>query len=148
MIVNADQLCEIFGFSAKTLYNYKNQGMPISGKDGKSVLYDTVKIHEWLESRTLSQAEGTDLTTERTRKTKIEADLAELEYKQRHGELVEMQEVKKEWEGLILSCRAKLMGLPSKLASVAMSLQSQDEIQQYITDEIYKSLEELSNSYV
>ena len=56
------------------------------------------------------------LQREKTRLTKAQADKAELEVSELEGKLIPATLVQETWQDFVANVRAKLLGLPSKLA--------------------------------
>ena len=59
------------------------------------------------------------------------------------AELLPADEVLKTWTEMITAMRAKLLGLPSRLANRVMSFDTVIEAEQYVKDEVYRALREL-----
>ena len=85
-----------------------------------------------------------DFHVEKARLTKIQADKAELEYKEACGELVRADDVSRHWYDMINACKNRLLSVPSRAAPVVSSESSAGMCQQILDDLIRESLEELS----
>jgi hypothetical protein len=81
--------------------------------------------------------------TARAKKTVHEARLAEYEEKQKAGELIEIDLVRAEWQQILANVRAKLLSLPTKLASQAMSASTLAEMESLLTEGVHEALREL-----
>jgi hypothetical protein len=76
-------------------------------------------VHEWLVCRakeSIKPEEPLDFEKARTRKVHLEAELAEIELKEKQGELVRADLVQKMGIDFILACKTKLLSLPKKLS--------------------------------
>lgn len=67
-----------------------------------------------------------DYDAERARLTHHQANTAEIEEQRKRNELIPAELVRQAWSDIIASARAKLLGLPSRLASSCAGKQSQD----------------------
>lgn len=95
--------------------------------------------------RKLVQGTGSlSLTEERTRLTKVQADIAELELAISKGKLVPVEIAGKLWEKIIIAFRAKLLVLPTKLAPVLTGKKSTGKIKEIIEKYVKEVLEELT----
>jgi len=108
------------------------------------------KLYESTEALPLlyvSGCGGLDPQKERARLTHHQANIAALEEKELEGELVRRSEVVAEVSDAIANCRAKLLSLPSKMASVVAGMSSVADIRNALQDGIYEALDELYNAY-
>jgi phage terminase Nu1 subunit (DNA packaging protein) len=83
-------------------------------------------------------------TRARAKKTVHEAKLAEYEEKAKSGELIEVELVRTEWQQILANVRAKLLALPSKLASQAMGANTIAEMQELLAQGVHEVLQELA----
>jgi hypothetical protein len=72
------------------------------------------------------------------------AQLKELEYRKRLGELLPAVEVQKEWGGLVTAAKNKLRSIPRSIAEVILSAQTPTEAEAILRRAIDEALEELS----
>jgi len=85
-----------------------------------------------------------DLTAERARLAKAQADKTELEVAEKTGQLIPAEEIEAMWCDISSSIKAKMIGLPVKVARVAVAAGSIKEIETAVTDEVHAMLTELS----
>jgi len=85
------------------------------------------------------------LTDERTRLTKYQADLAQIELKKARGELLNTEEAMKYWSEVVMACRQRLLGFPTRLAPTIATTQSIPEIKERIEHAIHEVLNEFTN---
>lgn len=88
---------------------------------------------------------GSTYDEARTRKVNAEAEIAEIELKKIHGELVIASEVVSAWTDVLGALKAKLTSIPSKGAPVLASEANPAVCQSIIEDLVNEALEELSN---
>src|SRR5690606_21626476 len=84
-----------------------------------------------------------DLTTERARLAHWQSIRAELDAKQRQGELVPIEDVERNWSEMIAAARSKLLALPSRLAPVVMAVRDRREVEEAARRVVYEALTEL-----
>lgn len=90
-----------------------------------------------IRALTLDEARG--------RKLNAEAEMAELELAKIRAELVKTEDVVKAWEDVLRAMKAKMLSIPTKMAS-AMSNESDPNVCKTILDkEIEEALHELAN---
>lgn len=87
-----------------------------------------------------------DLTAERARKAKEEADRLELENAVRRGELLERSAVDEAAIGAFSRVRAKLLAIPGKVAPVCATITDPNEVYERVEQEIHYALTELSEA--
>ena len=85
------------------------------------------------------------LSKEKARHEKLKADLAELELKRRRGELLEVEEVKKDWIRMINSCKTKMLASPANVSPQLPGCDSVSEMERVLKKHIWQALEELAN---
>jgi len=87
-----------------------------------------------------------DIAEEKTRLTKAQADKAELEVSSLEGELIPAKLVQDTWTDLVASIRAKLLGLPSKVAHQVITVETYQDAELIIKEQVYEALDELAES--
>ncbi len=117
---------------------------------GNANAYDLREYTEWVRRDTLKDVGvGDDGETysyelERARLTHFQAEKTSLETKVLDGQLLKAEEVEQDLSGMLAELRARLLGLPMRLAQVAISATSLKEIETACSEEIDRMLEELS----
>lgn len=119
--VNADDLCDLWGISSGMLTNLSKRGIAVRTGHGS---YDLVKsTRAYLEHlRGVASGRGgedqvTNLTAERARLAKEQADAQAIKNAKLRGELVEASEVERTWADALRQLRARVMAVPSRLRS-------------------------------
>jgi hypothetical protein len=72
------------------------------------------------------------------------AQMAELEYKQKNGELVQADEVAAAWAEQVMIAKGRLLNLPARLAPDIVNATDMRQIEQTIRAAVVEVLEELS----
>jgi phage terminase Nu1 subunit (DNA packaging protein) len=114
------ELAELRDVHPQTVTKWESEGLPVAekGGPGRPSHYDPDEVADWLASREASAKNGTrfDLVQERARKERAQAQLAELNYQERLGELLEKDDVAKTWESEVAAARAILLAVPQTWA--------------------------------
>ena len=87
-----------------------------------------------------------DLTEERARLSYHQANMEALKEFEHLGHLVNAQAVIATWQNMIAAARAKLLGMPVKLAPVLMGAVDLKDIEEKLRGEIHDALDELAGS--
>lgn len=124
----------------------KSDDPPPRGSAG----YPCREFGEWLRRRHLRglgvAADGQvfDLKSEQARFNHHAANLKQLEEAQLRGELLQADEVLKQWQDTFARVRARLLAIPSKMAARAYAAGSLTEIERILADGIHEALLELA----
>ena len=86
------------------------------------------------------------LPDERTRLTKFQADLAEIELGKSRGAIITQKQVERIWGNIITTTRQQLLGLPVRLAPELTATKSIPESKDLLENAIYDILSELEHS--
>ncbi|MGR3495209.1 hypothetical protein [Citreimonas sp.] len=89
-----------------------------------------------------------DLTAERARKAKEEADRLEMQNARERGELLARGDVDAAVVGAFARVRARLIGVPSKVAPLVVSMENPAEAEGTIRSAVYEALKELADTNV
>ena len=113
--------------------------------------YPPREFGEWFRRRVLAEIgiaqDGTayDYEAERARLTHHQANNAALDEAQKRAELIPAEDVAREWADMVSRARAKLLGLPSRLAAHAMTCSAVREAEEFARAEVYAALSELGD---
>lgn len=142
--VKLEKVCQqVFGISTRRYRQLAKAGIVPEPVDGYiDFVLATKKLIEYYQKLVKGQGSLT-LTEERARLVQIQASLAELEYEKALGNLVEKEEVIKVWSGMILSARARLLSIPSKVAPL-LDGKDKAERKEILEQYIYEALNELA----
>ncbi len=116
---------------------------------GQSWQFDSAMVADWLQERAVNNKVGDiaaiNLDEASRRKVAAQASMEEIKLRKMQGELVEYAEVEKAGIDSYTACRARLLTMPTKLASRLLSCQKPEEVKALLEAEIYQALEELGN---
>ena len=142
---STSRLAELTGMARETVAKrLKEAGMTpeVQGKakmwetrDALPILYDAV-----------AEAGQYDLTAERARLAHHQANNEQLKECQARGELIPAEQVQSRWAAMVMAMRAKMLALPGRLASKAMTATTIREVEDYAREEIYFALDELASN--
>lgn len=94
--------------------------MPVAqrGSKGRASHYSEVAVRAWKQMRDEAAAKpgATDLVSDRARKERAQAALAEQSFQIRMRELLPRDEVEREWSRQVAAVRTKLLAFPTTLA--------------------------------
>lgn len=93
-------------------------------------------------------AEALDLNVERARKAKEEADRLEMMNAQMRGDLLARGDVDAAVAGAFARVRARIIGIPAKVAPVVAIMDNPAEVQGVLREAVYDALRELSETAV
>lgn len=109
-----------------------------------------IKKKDWIlpkagEINVLKAGAPSDYETERTRKMKADADIAEIQLAKLQGTLCLTEDVTKAWETVLQACKAKLLSTPTKTAPLLANQDNVSAIQLILEEQIKEALSELAN---
>ncbi len=118
------------------------KGVPHDGKDGRYKAWHMTTVLAALADRATPDA--LDLTAERARLAKAQADDREMKNDLARGELITVAEFHLMVTAAFARVRAKLLALPSKMAPWVMSAKTAAEAQAMLRDTVHDALNELA----
>jgi phage terminase Nu1 subunit (DNA packaging protein) len=122
--------------------------MPASQYDLDIVREQYVEHLRGVAAGRTSGEDGLDLTAERARLAKEQADAQEMKNARERADLLPRDDVHLSVTESFTRVRAKLLSLPSKLAPMVFSLATLAEVRDVITKAINEALAELSSTTV
>lgn len=108
-------LAALFGVTDRTIRNWDDEGLPGNG-EGRGRTYDWHTVLAWRDTRISGPKGGNGPLSDKERKLRAEADLAEMEAAEKAGELVDAKEVCRAWEPFLSRLNVNLDGVPDKAA--------------------------------
>lgn len=136
---------EFFGVSVQALDGWFSAGCPVAQRDAQSRItkVDLQAMAQWRIDRA-AMSEGNGLDFERTRLTKAQADKTELEVAELRAELIPATKIETHWQAMIAAMRARLVGLPSKIAPQVAGPDDLTRVQDMIQAGVYEALAEIA----
>ena len=129
------EVAKAFGKTKRTVENWKDSGMPVR-EDG---MYELIMIAEWYYKRKFERK----FASNKVEKESLDIDLkrikvaeADLRLKERMGELISHDEVKKERVARIMTVERVMFAVPRQVAAVLAAMTEPQEIEVYLTDKM------------
>lgn len=146
------EIASEFGVHPQTVTKWERDGCPLAkrGRRGVASMFDLEKVREWKKAREATPHAGPiDLASERARKERAQALLAEQKYAERAGQLLEAEDVRATWAGHVVAVRATLLAIPQSLtARVCRAYTTGGEVavERILEDAMHEALEELAGT--
>ena len=142
----ADDMLLLLGVSKNELSRMVEAGTIKKDAVGSYDLMYSVKGYiGYLQVRAGGLKSGTaDYQDERARLTKAQADKGEMEAALMAGRLIDVDQLRSEWETMLMSMKAKLVAIPSKIAPLVADEDNPSVIQDMVDDYMREALEELA----
>lgn len=124
-IATTKEVADIFGVTDRQVKTWLTEGVPLHKRGGPrhSHQFDTVEVHRWLMERELADRVTVDVDgelydkhQEEARLKHHQADLAELEVRERKGELYRIDEVLMLCAAMYSTVRNRVLAIHSKFA--------------------------------
>jgi len=87
-----------------------------------------------------------DIAEEKTKLTAAQARKAELEVEELEGNLIPAQLVEDTWVDYVSNARARLLGLPSRIAHQVITVDKYAEAELILKEQVYEALNELAQN--
>ena len=142
-LINSAQLAQAMHVSGSTVKTWVADGCPVAkrGKGrGSPNFFDIEEVRKWRGAK----SGKLDPQAERARKDKASADGIEIRNQVMLGQLVDKDSLVEHWADMVGAARAKLLSLPTKLATVAVASNDLEEIQHGAEKLVREVLEELA----
>lgn len=156
--VEVGTLAKLFNLTSVRIHQLVADGVVIRVARGKYDLWQSIRNYiKYLQERKVNQWSGSkesdnpgDYEAHRARLTKAKADIAELDADLKKGTAHDAEAVAAVWADMIGNARAKLLGLPTTLASQleGMTIQERKEAIQHGVNEALKELADYSPEIV
>ena len=131
-LLTRPQLATLLSADPLTISRWEHEGLPVAqpGGPGKSTLYDAAVVVAWWHAREIDRLTGAasgglNPVTQRARKDRAQADLAELTKAERTAELIPRSEFERVLVRVVQSIRTKLLAGPRAWAPLLARLVGQ-----------------------
>lgn len=152
-VLNRSELARFCGVAPTTVDAWVASGCPHS-REGKSVLFNSAEVIAWLRKRAAEEGvddDRPDLTKERARLAREQADKVAIGNAKLRGELLPAEDVVTGWESAIIRARELLLTIPAGMADEVMGLAAVGDrqgVHDLLDDRIRGALAELSNTEI
>lgn len=143
--VDAALLAKLFGTQVRRVQELGASG--VLQKQGRNVygLLESVTAYiAYLRERQATHPR--DLTLERARLTKAQADHKEIELAKARGEVIPAVDVAKTWGDMVIAAKARLTSIPKSVAPQVHAADDTAEVTRILDAQIAEALDELSGS--
>lgn len=152
MTISSQDMVDIFEITRARISQLETSG--VIEKAGRNEYYLIPSFRNYLRfmrNRSVQSDDGspTDYNAERTRLTKIKADLAQYEIEQVSSKLIPSADVENAWSAMVSNAKVRLLSIPVKVASAIFASQNNmNAIRDIVQNEIVEALQELANVQV
>lgn len=142
------ELAEISGYSYRRLFDIDKE-LPddrklfVESENGK---YDLqLFVQRWVDYN-LAKEKKTEKSLEKVkaRHEAVKTEKTELEVARMRGELIDVDDVRQLWGGIVNTVMHNMLVLPSKIAPMLQMMESIEDIKAIIDTEIRRTLEEIA----
>lgn len=113
------QLAKEIGCGARTIQNWKSEGMPV--RPDKT--YDVKAIQKWREERD-NRRKPTEVEKTEEQKKKIQLEILSMDLKVRKGELISLEDVEKGRVARVLAVKQELLAVPRAMAKALENMEA------------------------
>lgn len=148
LYLTARDAAKILNVSERSIHDYKKRGIPKT--DDKQPKYPGREIVLWgiengvIDYSVSSIEEDLENIPPKERKDLAEARLKELELAKKKGELISIDEIRKENEYVLTAFKNKSLAIPSKIAPALVGIENTAEIQAILEKAVHELLIELA----
>jgi len=144
-LVDVGTLARLFVLTPRRIQQLAAEGIIPKGSHGSYPLAPAITGYvTWLQKKVSGETDSVDLTTQRARLAKEQADKTAMENAQLRGVLVHAEDVIATWTTCASGMRARMLAAPTKVAPLARAAATDAEAAAVIEAEVIEALEELS----
>ncbi len=144
------ELAEHLDLSPQSISDLIGKGIFTIGSGRSPVNIDVCRvqyINHLRKSARYTRKDGTgDIAEEKAKLTAAQARKAELEVEQLEKSLIPAQLVEETWVDYVSNVRAKLLGLPSRVAHQVITVDKYAEAELIIKEQVHEALNELAQN--
>lgn len=139
-------IAKLLDLTERRVNQLAKEGVLPKAARGRYELVPVVRAYiSYLRDRAVNSDVGPDdYATQRTRLTKAKADMAEMEKEQMANRLIPAADVGDAWEAMVSNMRAKMLSLPTKVATAVFVSEDVSETKRIIKEQVHEALAELS----
>jgi phage terminase Nu1 subunit (DNA packaging protein) len=149
VIVNRNELADVFGVAKTTLDRWLQEGMPYMERADRSRgvewRFDTAECIKWYADRN-SSGESKAMDSVKLRERAAIAGLRELDLAQRQKVLVHVDDVTDKLEEEYAIIKSRLRAIPGRMAQPLSIIEDAAEVERLLKTEVADALEEISES--
>lgn len=133
---------DLTGYGHRRIRKLLKDVPPMESKDRRSIYYDSITALEAIYGS--ENSDILDLTKERARLAKEQADAQELKNAKERGEVLPLDKIKETWARIVVACRTRFLALPDRLAQMLETCESIEDRRALIDAEVKTILIALS----
>lgn len=143
--VTLRELAGLAGFPIDVL-RIRLRGLPTKPGPRNAALYDSVAaLRQIFIGDASASADDLDLSQERARLAKAQANITEMQEAELRGELVRGSEVIDYWAQIIVNAKTQLLALPRRVGHLVLGVPTLGEVESVILAEVETTLRELAD---
>ncbi|MCP4049881.1 MAG: hypothetical protein GY730_04160 [bacterium] len=147
--VSTQELSSILTLTERRISMLTKEGVLSKKAKGKYELKKSVGDYiKYLKNRmpgNASMTKNIDYNIEKARKTKAEADIAEMEAAKMAAELVPAEDIKFEWANLVTEVCIRIRNIPTRVVSLIVGELEERRIKEILLNEIDLALTSIAN---
>ncbi|MCT4543282.1 MAG: hypothetical protein N4A63_07055 [Vallitalea sp.] len=149
LTVSSETLGKLLSVGERRIRQYSQEGVIEKAARGKYALYPSIQkyiafLKTKQEAEDIESIKDIDADLEKALHERVKRKIAEINLAKIKGEVHESKDVKYVMENMLSNFRARLMGIPSKLAPLLIARDNISIIQSFIEKEVEEVLNELS----
>lgn len=146
--INQKELSSIIGITVQQIIKLEKEG--VFNRNGEKFYTLPHAVNEYIAYKIKSElrkvkGDSEDINEAKRRKEIAQATLLELEVREKQGDLISIDEIRKENEYVLTAFKNKSLAIPSKIAPALIGIESIAEIQAILERAMYDLLRELAN---
>jgi len=150
-VISLEAIAKLLSLDPRRVQQLAKEGVIPKAARGQYPLVGSVRGYiQYLQSLAYGSAgaEQTGYGLERTRLTRVKAELQEIELQRRRQEVVLAQEVEETWGLMIMRMKSKLSSIPNRLAQRVRATRTNAQAKEIIKKAIDEGLRELSETEI
>lgn len=138
-----NELVDLTGIPERTLRDWRKKGIIPADSAEESAEPTLLAIIHHLR-RGQGEEDADELYAEKVRLTRAQADERELKVAELEGQLLDADQVQREWCKMVASFRAKILSVPIRLAAQVVTLDAA-QAEALLRDYLHEALSELAS---
>ena len=142
---NKKETARFFGVSPQALDGWISRGCPVE-RNGRALKFYLPEATAWKLSEGKTTSSGLDLTAERARLAKEQADKAAMDNKRASGEFVLASQAADILQKIVMAFRSKVLSIPTKAAPLIHGCKTLAETRDSLEVALFEALNELAET--
>lgn len=146
--LSVSEIAQILMIGVRRIQQLAKEGVIPKTKNGRYELVPAVQGYiRYLQERSTSTDRApADYREEKTRLTKVQAEIAEIELAQKRGELASISDFEKATEAVMRTIRTNMMNIPQRAVTRLLGETDETTFKDVLQDEIRQALETTAGS--